>query len=176
MRKTSFSMVAAIAAFAGTVSIAKPLSLILSDAFGGPATQMTLQDLHLDATARFKAMDIDRNDLLDAEEYASQALVYAELARFTRVVTIEGADLVHISLPQEVAPRLTSKDRLAIETAARRDYAYYAEKGAPLSHEDWIVAQTNKFRNADANQDGKLSGHELQGYALYVAKHRSTMG
>jgi hypothetical protein len=168
-----------IAAFATTaalaaVAIAAPAASAFNDAFGARSDRVTLDAVAEDARRAFARVDIDRSGAVDIEEFAAQAVIYAELARLNRLVAFDGDTTQHIPLGRDVPHTLNYGERIAIDAVARRQFHQQAENGA-LDETRFVTARLAMFERADRNRDDALSGRELGHYAELVAQHRGRM-
>ena len=159
----------------GAVTLAEPTAeRRIADAFGAPADALFVDDVWVDAERVFEKVDVNRDGVIDVDEFAAQAVVYAGLARFNGLVAVDGRQTVHVGLPHDGRSELGVAERTAIDAVARGDYyALTAERG-PLTPRNWVTLQIERFADADRNEDGQLTGRELTRYAMQVARYEVT--
>jgi hypothetical protein len=165
-KKTAFSLIAATGVFASAATVAG----VESDVFGTPAATVSKQDFLIDASRSFAKVDVDNSGTIDLEEFAAQAVVYAELARLNRLVTVDGAHEMRIDVPDNVRDTLGYAERTAIDAVARRSFYLHSPDGAPLTPTQWTVARTELFSAANRNNDDTLTGRELKTLARIIAQ------
>ena len=175
MKRIATVMTVVAAGTVGAVTLAEPVgSLQVPDAFGTPAEALFVDDVWVDAERVFEKVDVNRDGVIDVDEYAAQAVVYAGLARLNGLVAVDGRDTVHVGLPHDGREELGLAERTAIDAVARNDYyAVTAERGA-MTPRTWVTLQIERFAEADRNEDGQLTGRELTRYAMQVARYEVT--
>ena len=175
MKRTATILTVAAAGTFGAVTLAEPLAeRTVPDAFGQPAEALYVDDVWVDAERVFEKVDVNRDGLIDVDEYAAQAVVYAGLARLNGLVAVDGRETVHVGLPYDTRGELGIAERTAIDAVARNDYyALTTERGA-MTPRNWITLQIERFAEADRNEDGQLTGQELTRFAMKVARHEVT--
>lgn len=132
-------------------------------------TVLPVTEAMIDAARSFRRVDINRDGIVDADEYASQRVVTAQLARFSRSVSIEGQHVMTMALPEDVPGRLGDSEKAALDTVARRDFKVRAFGSKGLDAAGWQDARLELFSNADANGDDVLEGAELENYLRALA-------
>ena len=178
MKRLATVLTVAAAGTFGAVTLAEPTTdRTIPDAFGSPAEALYVDDVWVDAERVFDKVDVNRDGVIDVDEYAAQAVVYAGLARFNGVVAVDGRQTVHVGLPvsaRSEQSELGVAERTAIDAVARGDYyALTAERG-PITPRNWVTLQIERFADADRNEDGQLTGRELTAYAMQVARYEVT--
>lgn len=175
MKRTATILTVAAAATFGAATLAEPTEQrAVPDAFGSPASALYVDDVWVDAERVFDKVDVNRDGVIDVDEYAAQAVVYAGLARFNGLVAVDGRQTVHVGLPAADRTELGMAERTAIDAVARNDYyALVAERGA-ITPRNWVTLQIERFADADRNEDGQLTGRELTAYAMQVARYQVT--
>ncbi|MEE4211165.1 MAG: hypothetical protein V2I43_18095 [Parvularcula sp.] len=141
----------------------------LSEAFGAEAGALPLGEALVDAARAFSKVDMNQDGLVDEDEFAAQRVVYAQLARFNRVVPVDGHDVVSIAVPEAVPQSMSHPERAALDAIARRDYHMRVLAEPGLTQQTWSEWRLETFRSADRNRDGILAGRELDTYAMLVA-------
>ena len=136
----------------------------------GPAEALRLDDVWVDAERVFYKVDVNADGVIDVDEYAAQAVVYASLARFNGLVAVDGRETVHVALPNGTQRELGLAEQTAIDAVARRDYYEMTAETGPLTARDWVALRLGAFSAADRNEDGQLTGRELRTYALGFAR------
>ena len=139
-------------------------------AFGEMAETLVLDDVWVDAERVFGKVDVDRNGLIDVDEYAAQAVVYAGLVRFNGMAVIDGRELIHIGLPASAEAKLGPAERAAIDAVARADYYTLVGEAEAITPRAWVALRLAAFEEADRNGDGRLSGRELHRFAMDLAR------
>ena len=175
MKRLATILTVAAAGTFGAVTLAEPTTERgVADAFGSPAEALYVDDVWVDAERVFDKVDVNRDGLIDVDEYAAQAVVYAGLARFNGLIAVDGRQTVHVGLPRTDRSDLGLGERTAIDAVARNDYyALTAERG-PITPRNWVTLQIERFADADRNEDGQLTGRELTAYAMRVARYEVT--
>ena len=170
-RYVAIASVAALGLF-GAASIADTAPLVPSEpAFGNLAEQLVLDDVWVDAERVFGKVDVDRDGLIDVDEYAAQAVVYAGLVRFNGVAVVDGRELIHVGLPTGTEPALPPAERAAIDAVARADFYALADADGAITPRRWVELRLEAFEDADRNDDGQLTGRELERFALDLARY-----
>jgi hypothetical protein len=136
--------------------------------FGAPIEVLPETEVMVDAARAFDKIDMNRDGLIDEDEYAAQRVVYAQLARFNRQIAIDGTVTVRVPVPDEIGESLTSPEKVALDAVARRDYRLRVTGGG-FDRAAWEEARLETFFLNDANGDGELRGKELHAYASYFA-------
>ena len=175
MKRIATLLTVAAAGTIGAATLAGPAAeRAVPTAFGAPAAALYVDDVWVDAERVFDKVDVNRDGVIDVDEYAAQAVVYAGLARFNGLVAVDGRKTVHVGLPQATEAELALGERTAIDAVARNDYyAITAERG-PLTPRNWVTLRIEGFAEADRNEDGQLTGPELTRYAMRVARYEVT--
>lgn len=140
-------------------------------AFGEMAETLVLDDVWVDAERVFGKVDVDRDGLIDVDEYAAQAVVYAGLVRFNGVAVVDGRELIHVGLPTGTEPALPPAERAAIDAVARADFYALADADGAITPRRWVELRLEAFEDADRNDDGQLTGRELERFALDLARY-----
>ncbi|MEM8647907.1 MAG: hypothetical protein AAGF86_16390, partial [Pseudomonadota bacterium] len=108
--------------------------------------------------------------IIDEDEFASQRVVYASLARFNGFVTVDGVAPKRVSLGSEKRQPLGEGERASLDAAARRDFQLRLRSDTQgLDQAAWQDLRLEAFALADIDGDGALSGAELDGYAQAIA-------
>ncbi|WOI52907.1 hypothetical protein [Parvularcula sp. LCG005] len=155
-------------------SIASASALVdFGSAFGSTSQFVSKEDATLHAHRAFDKIDVDRSGSIDIDEFAAQAIVYAEMARNQRTVTIDGNMVHRIDLPDGISDRLSPQERTSIDAQARRTFYEISHQGQPLSKAAWQMSQQRQFEQADRNANGRLEGRELNAFARNVSHARS---
>ena len=175
MKRIAAILTVAGAGTFGAVTLAEPTTdRSIADAFGSPAEALYVDDVWVDAERVFDKVDVNRDGVIDVDEYAAQAVVYAGLARLNGLIAVDGRQTVHVGLPHGDRNDLGTAERTAIDAVARNDfYALTAERG-PITPRNWVTLQIERFADADRNEDGQLTGRELTAYAMQVARYEVT--
>ncbi|ADM10081.1 hypothetical protein PB2503_10149 [Parvularcula bermudensis HTCC2503] len=152
-----------------TFSSAATLANVDGDAFGEETHSVSRQMMEMDAIQSFGRIDIDRNGVIDMDEFRAQAVVYAELARLNRKISVDTGDtLISISAPRGVADRVDPTERAAIDAIARRRFHLETE-GTGFDRQAWAKYRLARFEEFDNNDDDILSGAELAGFYRAVS-------
>ncbi len=173
MKRTTVVMIATALTGFGAVSFAS--SLATSDAFGPSLTSVALEDTRLDADQLFSKIDMNKDGALSIDEYASQAVVRASLARFNKAVVIDGRATFHVQVPDEATNQIAAAEQTAIDAVARNEFYRISGNDASLDKSEWIQSRLTEFADADFDEDGQLRGAELELYALTIARYQLTM-
>ncbi len=132
--------------------------------------RINLVDITQHARTTFARADLDKNNALDVDEFASLTVVKAELARLNGYVAIElddGPRLITVAV--EAFSSLGRGERLLIDTVARSKF-YSITGGADLMKEDQYVGERMaSFVDADRNRDGDLIKAELERFVALGA-------
>jgi len=140
-------------------------------AYQGMVTELTAGAAQTHARTVFMRADLDRSGTLDADEYASLALVTAELARLNGFLAIEtGADAAaQVSLPIAAPSAISSAERVRIDAVARSEFYAAAGADAALTLEEYLTVKADQFDTADRNGNGQLGRAELAAFAAREA-------
>ncbi|MEM9838028.1 MAG: hypothetical protein AAF830_02630 [Pseudomonadota bacterium] len=133
------------------------------------AADLPLTEAMIDAARSFARVDSNRDGVIDADEYASQRVVSAQLARFRRAVEIDGQTLISLPLPEDVANRMGDSEKTALGAVARRDFHVRAFGKEGLDAALWQETQLETFYTADLDGDGVLREAELVRYLRAAA-------
>lgn len=163
--------------FAIAIKTAVSAGLLMASAYAGDAdvsdvkvaADLPLTEAMIDAARSFARVDANRDGLIDADEYASQKVVAAQLARFRRAVEIDGQTLLSLPLPDDVADRLGDSEKTAISAVARRDFHVRAFGKDGLDPALWQETRLESFYDADLDGDGVLREAELARYLRAAA-------
>lgn len=158
-------LAAAVALTAGSTS----LSEAFENPFGAPVERLPMTEAMIDAARAFAKVDVNKDGIVDIDEFAAQRVVYAQLARFNRHVPVDGRVTVRLPIPENVPESLTGPERAALDAVARRDFQLRAAGAEGLDEARWQDARLETFSLADDNGDGELRGQELAHYARYMA-------
>lgn len=139
--------------------------------FGAPVSTLSAEEARAHAQTIFERADLDRSGALDADEYASLAVVTAELTRLNGFIAIEsGGDAANIvALPIAAPSALSSAERTRVDAVARSDFYEMAGVDAELSVSEYLGEQSARFEEADRNGNGALASQELAGFAAREA-------
>jgi hypothetical protein len=165
INKPAAALAATAAITMGTAVSSNPLS----EAFGAEAGALPLGEVLVDAARAFSKVDMNQDGLVDEDEFAAQRVVYAQLARFNRVVPIDGHDVVSIAVPEDVPQSMSTPERAALDAVARRDYHMRVLAEPGLTEQAFSEWRLETFRSADRDRDGVLHEKELDTYARLVA-------
>lgn len=176
MTKNTTAFAAIALAMTGAAAVASPLVSTLNDAFGSHAASVSTDDILVNADRAFVRADMDENGTLNIDEFAAQAVIDAQLARFNGLVAIDTAETVHINLPMNSPQPLTSGERARIDTVARSQFHVFTTEGEEMNADEYARFQMARFAVADGNQDQKLSGDELVMFAMDMAQMRRAEG
>jgi hypothetical protein len=141
-----------------------------------PATALRVDDVWLDAERTFAKVDVDMSGLVEIDEYAAQAVVYATLARFEGAVPVDGVEAMRVDLPGPRGEGIGAAEQAAIDAIARGDFYAVAPDGQGLSLGDWVALRLQTFGEADHDEDGVLTGRELRSYASAIACYEPSRG
>lgn len=169
---TTAVCVASLTAFAGAIGVADTDPVTFASetpAFGAMASEVAIDDIWVDAERVFVKVDVDRNGLVDIDEYAAQAVVYAGLVRASGIVPIDGRTLLHVGVPPSASGALSVPERAAIDAVARAEYYETVAAEGEITPRRWIQLRMGAFDRADRNEDGRLTGRELDKFASDVA-------
>ncbi|MBI1364948.1 MAG: hypothetical protein GC153_03205 [Alphaproteobacteria bacterium] len=164
-----------IAAFAAPaialVAIGISAALASNSAADRPSSLRSLSaaDAAADAAATFERADLDKSDALDIEEYASLAVITAELARLNGYVRLAADDALPIALPIRAPEALAGAERARVEAVARRDFYRIAGDDGRISKREFLAAAAERFAAADRNRNGVLAKRELAAFAARKA-------
>lgn len=161
----------AIAAFAITVSAALASGAGLnSDAGAATADTLTKSDAVAHAAAVFHRADQNKDARLNADEFASLAIVTAELAHLNGYIEIEGDAPRLVALPIDRPSALSVGERARIEAVARNTFYSAAQGDGALNEAEFVAVELERFRDADRNRNGALRKSELAKFALSQAQ------
>ena len=162
--------IALISASAGLSSAALASDVeAVADADLINATELAMTEVMIDAARSFEKVDRNADGLIDVEEFTSQRVVRAQLARFTRSIPVEGVTTVRVALPTSISNRLTESERAALETVTRNDFALRTSGGEGLTQAQWQDARLETFALADMDGSGTLEGEELVSFVQALA-------
>ena len=135
--------------------------------FGGAVDHLTADEARMHAAIIFERADLDRSGALDADEFASLAIVTAELTRLNGFIAIEtgGDDADIVPLPIEAPSALSAGERARVEAVARADFYAMAGEDARLTIDEYLGEKSAAFEAADRNRDGALVRAELAAFA-----------
>ncbi|MEM0929805.1 MAG: hypothetical protein AAGI89_11000 [Pseudomonadota bacterium] len=139
------------------------------DPFGKEATQLTEAQLVAHASTVFARVDQDRDGWLDAEEFAAERMISAQLARLSRRVPIDGDETVHLIVPKEVPSSMERGERLTLTNIARNEHAARSAGAPGLDEAAFASILIEEFLNADRDFDGILQAEELMVFARLMA-------
>ncbi len=172
MARAMFPMVilpgfaAALAVGAGLVHAA---SVDPRPAYGAPAAQLEATTVAETARAVFSRADLDNDNELSRDEYATLAVVTAELARLNGFVAVDYAGGVRTArLPR--AGAWSNAERARVEASANRDYALFAGDDDRMTDAEFVTARLEALSLADADRNGVLRGMELTRFAAIEAR------
>ncbi|MEZ5922465.1 MAG: hypothetical protein R3C60_14100 [Parvularculaceae bacterium] len=162
------AIAAAIAAGAGLWKEATPES---GSAYGATITQLDASMVAEDAALRFERADFDNSGALDADEYATQALVTAELARVNHFAPMRiGMSVGKVALPASVPANVDAKEREAILRSASIVFQTIASDDRKISRQEFVGAALEQMLASDMDRNGALTGSELSTFAMRQAK------
>ncbi|GAB4521409.1 MAG: hypothetical protein Kow00133_08360 [Amphiplicatus sp.] len=140
-------------------------------AYGGSLERFSEAEARAHAAQVFQRADLNRSGDLDADEYASLAVVVAELARFNGFLALEiGGEADTIPLPAAARGGLTTAERIRIDAVARAEFYAAAGEDMRLSRDEFVGESAARFSAADRNGDGALVRGELSAFAALAAR------
>lgn len=169
-RTTFISFLALTAGIGGALAAGVGLN---DDAYGPNATILDKAASVEHATLAFQRADLDKDNKLNADEYASLAIVTAELSRLNGFVAIETSSGVQIAeLPERAAKALTPFQRAEVNALSRRAFYEAAGDDNRLDKSEFLTLHDTQFARADRNGDDRLIKTELTSYAITAAHLR----
>jgi hypothetical protein len=159
-------LAAAVAISAGLVHAA---SVDPQPAYAAQATQVEASTIAQTAKTVFARADLDNNGALSEEEFVTLAVVTGELARLNGFVPVDYSGGVRTA-KLAFADAWSNETRARIETAAERDYAYFAGDDGRLDAGEFVSARLEALSTADRDRNGVLTGAELQRFAAIEAR------
>lgn len=172
----SRNMVAAFAAPAiAVIAIGVSASLAsgagFEPAYKAQAERLTAAEAAAHAAMTFDRADLNRSGGLDIDEYASLAVITAELAHLNGYIAIErDGEPYMISLPIQAPATMTRAERVRIDAVARRDFYELAGDDEVLTKEAYVADAEARFAAADRNASGVLARGALVSYAVREAR------
>jgi len=161
---------AAIAASAGLWKEAAPESAA-GPAYGAMITQLDASVVAEDAARRFERADLDNSGALDADEYATQALVTAELARVNHFAPMRiGMSVGKVALPASVPASVNAGEREAILRSSSIVFQTIAGDDRKISRQEFVGAALEQMLASDMDRNGALTGSELSTFSMRQAK------
>lgn len=141
-------------------------------AYGDALSTLSKNEARIHAETVFARADLDRNGVLDADEYASLAIVTAELARLNGFYAIEtGGDAANVvPLPVSAPSALSFGERARVEAVARAEFYALAGADGALTLDGYVAALSERFAEADRNRNGALAREELAAFAAREAR------
>lgn len=139
-------------------------------AYGAATEKLEASRALANAEATFARADRDGSGALDAHEYASLAIVTAELARLNGFVAVDSSESPQIVLLPIAAPQaLAGGERARVDAVSRRNFYAIAGNDSRMTLNEYISHQQARFAEADLNRNGSLAKHELVAYAAREA-------
>lgn len=140
--------------------------------YGETLGMLSADGARIHAETVFNRADLDGSGALDADEYASLAIVTAELSRLNGFIAIErGGDKANIvSLPIAAPSALSSGERARVEAVARAEFYALAGEDGSLTAEEYVGEKSARFAAADRNRNGALAKAELAAFAAREAQ------
>lgn len=165
------TMIAAIAA-AG-VALTSFVGVQPQGAAYGDGALLRLSQPDADANAEKGFIRADRNGdaMLSVDEFASQAIVKAELAQLNGFVAVEtGGKVQTIFVPAAERTALSASEHVRIDAVARNAFYAFAGDDGWMSKDDYLRMQNVLFDESDLNSNGALTRRELVIYAQRQAR------
>jgi len=132
----------------------------------GNATTLEKAEASIHAASVFSRADINRDNMLDADEYAALSIVTAELSYLNGYIAFEGVQSEKtVALPVAAPGVLTRAERTRIEAIARNEFYSHAGEDAALSADEYVQLSNERFEDADRNNNGTLAQSELLNFA-----------
>ena len=161
----------AAVSIAVSASLASGAGLTQRAAYGADANILSAADAGAYAASVFSRADLDKSGALDVDEYASLALVTAELARLNGFVPIEtGAEARIVQLPLKAPEAMPRMERARVDAVSRRNFYLAAGEDNLLSLGEFESEKTARFEQADRNRNGALTETELVSFAAKEAE------
>lgn len=139
------------------------------DPFGAEATSLTEEQLIAHATVVFARVDRDQDGWLDADEFAAERIVSAQLARLNRRIPIDADATVHLIVPSEVPSSMELGERHTLTNIALNEHAARTAGAPGLDVAMFAEILLEEFLNADRDFDGVLEADELHIFARLMA-------
>lgn len=165
--------ISAIAAFTLTVSAALASGAgIVGAPDDNELATLTESEASTHARLVFHRADLDRSGGLSADEFTALSVVTAELAHLNGYFVIEGeGDRARpIMLPINAPSALAPGERVRVEAVSRNTFFALAGDDGVLSEGEFVGAQSERFREADRNNNGALARSELKSFAVGQAR------
>jgi len=125
------------------------------------------------AAALFQRADRNQDSVLDADEYATLAIVSAELSRLNGFVVIEGEQgPATLKLASARPASLGAAEHARIGAVSRAMFYAGAGDDAKMSEAEFIASQRAIFDAADFNGNGVLHRGEL---AVFAGRQAMTL-
>lgn len=169
MKTRNMKLMMALAITATMTMGSNSLGEGLGNPFGDATDAVPMTDAMIDAARSFEKIDVNRDGLIDEDEYAAQRVVYAQLARFNRQIPIDGQSMIRIPVPDDIPNAMGASERAALDAVARRDFHLRAMAKEGLDQAAWQDARLETFAMADDNGDGELRDKELTAYAKLMS-------
>lgn len=172
MAKVKFPVVA-LPGFAAILAVGVGLvhaaSVEPQPAYGPAATLLEAETVAHTAKAVFGRADLDNDADLSSEEFATLAVVTAELARLNGFVAVDYSGGVRTAaLPR--ARSWSNAERARVEAMASRDYALFAGEDGRMTSDEFVAARLEAMTAADLDRNGVLRGVELTRFAAIEAR------
>lgn len=166
MISIAFKITTAVIAAAG-LAFASADDLASSSPYDGEQLKLLDEAVLTDhASTVFQRADFDQNGTLNADEYATLAIISAELARLNGFVVIEtSAGPSTVSLRSTAPASLSGAEHTRIDAVARSMFYNAAGDDGRMDEAEYIVAQRAVFDQADFNSNGALRKAELELFA-----------
>jgi hypothetical protein len=169
MKSRNVRMLKILAVTATLTAGSASLGEAFENPFGAPIEVLPETEVMVDAARAFDKIDMNRDGVIDEDEYAAQRVVYAQLARFNRQIAIDGTVTVRVPVPDDIGEQLTSPEKVALDAVARRDYRMRMGDQPGFDRASWEENRLEVFYLSDQNGDGELRGKELHEYAAHYA-------
>ncbi len=142
-----------------------------ADAYTVSAASVGKNGAEHNAAYLFQRADINDDGALDADEYASLAIVTAELSRLNGFVAVETeGGLVTAALPADYDAGLSRTARAEISALSRQEFYRAVGDDDLLDAAEFLDLENARFERADRNGDQKLTRNELVAFAADTAR------
>ena len=140
---------------------------VLEPAYGEASQAIGQTEAAAAAKLQFTHADANEDGVLDAREYASLAVVVAELAHLNGFIALD--DKV-VALPIAAPASLPVSERTRIGAIASRDFYAAAGPDSVMTQAEFVAERLGAFSKADANGDAVLKKRELRHFAITTVR------